>query len=152
MVAEVRITSIHNILATEARRAASFMPETTSRTPSRPRPESCRLRATQGPPRAEPCCLRAARRAPRHPRWRPRRGPPRSCATSSATMLVTSGTIVGRALCIILEMCRAGMHAKMLVKMARGHGTVTTLLLTWLEVRAPPVPRACRCHLRQHKH
>lgn len=149
MEMEVWIMSIHNILATEARRAASFMPETTSRTPPCPRKEPCRLWVAQGPPRAESCCLRAARRPPRHPHRRPRRGPHRTCATSSAVTLVTPGVTAGRPLCIILDMRRADMHAKMLVKTAHGRRTVTTLLLMWLEVRAPPVPHDCRCHLRQ---
>ena len=49
---------------------------------------------------------------------------------SSAAKLVTPGAAAARALCIILEMRRADMHAKTLVKMAHGGGTVTVLLLT----------------------
>ena len=67
-------------------------------------------------------------------------------------MTVTPGAAAERALGINLVMPRADMHAKMLVKMAHGRGTVMALLLTWLEVRAPPVPRVCHCHLRQQKH
>ena len=49
---------------------------------------------------------------------------------SSSATLVTLGAATGRALCVILEMRRAGMHAKMLDKMAHGRGTVKLLLLT----------------------
>ena len=52
------------------------------------------------------------------------------CATSSVTTLVTLGTTVGRALCVIRKMKGFSMPAKVLGKMARNRWVVTELLLT----------------------
>ena len=52
------------------------------------------------------------------------------CAPSSVTMLVTLGTAVGRALCVIREMKGFSTLAEALAKMARSRWVVTELLLT----------------------
>ena len=52
------------------------------------------------------------------------------CASSSVTMLVTLGTAVGRALCVIGKMKGFSTLAEALAKMARGHWVVAELLLT----------------------
>ena len=52
------------------------------------------------------------------------------CTTSSVTTLVTLGTAVGRALCVIRKMKGFSMPAEVLAKMARSRWVVTVLLLT----------------------
>ena len=52
------------------------------------------------------------------------------CAPSSVTTLVTLGTTVGRALCVIRGMKGFSMPAEVLAKMARSRWVVTELLLT----------------------
>ena len=52
------------------------------------------------------------------------------CAPSSVTMLVTLGTAVGRALCVIRKMKGFSTLAEALAKMARNCWIVTELLLT----------------------
>ena len=52
------------------------------------------------------------------------------CAPSSVTTLVTPGTAVGRALCVIRGMKGLSMPAEALAKMARSRWVVTELLLT----------------------
>ena len=52
------------------------------------------------------------------------------CAPSSVTMLVTLGTAVGRAMCVIRGMQGFSMPAEALAKMARSRWVVTELLLT----------------------
>ena len=51
------------------------------------------------------------------------------CALSSITTLVTQGTAVGRALCVICEMKGFSMPDEVLAKMARSRWVVTELLL-----------------------
>ena len=52
------------------------------------------------------------------------------CVPSSVTTLVTLGTAVGRALCVIRGMKGFSMPAEALAKMARSRWVVTELLLT----------------------
>ena len=52
------------------------------------------------------------------------------CAPGSVTTLVTLGTAVGRALCVIGKMKGFSTLAEALVKMARSRWVVTELLLT----------------------
>ena len=52
------------------------------------------------------------------------------CAPSSVTTLVTLGTAVGRAPCVIRKMKGFSMPAEVLAKMARNCWVVTELLLT----------------------
>ena len=52
------------------------------------------------------------------------------CALSSVTTLVTLGTAVGRAPCVIREMKGFNMPAEVLAKMAGSRWVITELLLT----------------------
>ena len=52
------------------------------------------------------------------------------CVSSSVTTLVTLGTAVGRALCVIGKMRGFSALAEALAKMARGYWVMTELLLT----------------------
>ena len=52
------------------------------------------------------------------------------CASSSVTTLVTLGTAVGRAMCVIHKMKGFSTLAEALAKMARSLWVVTELLLT----------------------
>ena len=121
------------------------------RTPPNPKTELGPPQAARGPPGVSLCHLRAAQRPPRRPRRRPLRALPMVCATSSVTTLVTLGTAVGRALCVIRGTKEASMPAEVLAKMARSRWAVIELLLTWLEVGARHGPRSFRRHPRQQK-
>ena len=52
------------------------------------------------------------------------------CTPSSVTTLVTVGTTVGRAMCVIGKMKGFSTLAEVLAKMARSRWVVTELLLT----------------------
>ena len=52
------------------------------------------------------------------------------CALNSVTTLVTLGTAVGRALCVVSKTKEFNTLAEALVKMARSRWVVTELLLT----------------------
>ena len=52
------------------------------------------------------------------------------CAPSSVTTMVTLGTAMGRALCVIGKMKGFSTLAEALAKMARSRWVVTELLLT----------------------
>ena len=52
------------------------------------------------------------------------------CTPSSVTTLVTLGTAMGTALCVIREMKGYSIPAEVLAKMARSCWVVTELLLT----------------------
>ena len=52
------------------------------------------------------------------------------CAPNSVTALVTLGTTVGRALCVIGKMKGFSTLAEVLAKMARSRWVMTELLLT----------------------
>ena len=71
---------------------------------------------------------------------------------NSAVMLKTLGVAAAKALSVNLKTCRAGMHAMVLVKKAHNYEIVMGLLLTWFEVRVPPIPNACHCHPQEQKH
>ena len=133
LVEEVKVLSLRDVLAIRARRAPG------------PRTESCYLRVEQRTPRT-------GRRRPRHPCRRMRRGLLRSCAMNIAAMLVVPSVLMERLLSITLVMRGTSMHAKTLEEAAHSRGTMMELLLTWLGVRAPHVPRTFRRHLHQQKH
>ena len=97
------------------------------------------------------CRLRVAQRPPGRLHRRPPRVLPMVCAPNSVTMLVTLGTAVGRALCVVHGMKEFRMPAEVLAKMARGRWIVTELLLTWLEVEVRRDPRSCRRHPHQRE-
>ena len=122
LVEEVEVSSLHDVLAIRARRAASFataMPGL--------RTEPCYLRVAQRTPRT-------GRHLPRHPRRRMRRGLLKSCATGSATTLVVPGAPMEKPLRITLKMRGAKIHINTPVEAACGCRTVTVLLLTQLGV------------------
>ena len=52
------------------------------------------------------------------------------CSPSSVTTLVTLGTAVGRALCVVSKAKEFNTLAEALVKMARNRWVLTELLLT----------------------
>ena len=109
------------------------------------------LQAARGLPGASSCRPPTARRPPRHQCRRLRRAPLKSYTMSSATLLVTPGIALGKALCILRRMRKASVHAEAPMKVAGGCGAVMRLLLTWLGVEAHHGPPNSRRHLRQRK-
>ena len=116
--------------AVGAWRAASFARQTTGYTSPDPKTELAPPQAARGPPGVSLCHPRVAQRPPGCPHRRPPRALPMVCAPSSVTTLVTLGTAVGRALCVIGKTKGFSTLAEALVKMARSRWVVTDLLLT----------------------
>lgn len=104
-----------------------------------------------GPSRCAVMLPDEARRPPRHQHRCPWRALLRSCATSSAALLVTLSASLGRVPCALRRMRRASMRAEVLAEVANGCGAVTGLLLTWLEVEVHRGPHSFRRRPRQQK-
>jgi hypothetical protein len=119
----MEVMTLHGVLVTRARRAASSATVTTTLIPPGLRTEPCYLRVAQRTPKMR-------RRFPRHPRWRMRHGLLRSCAMGSAVTLVVPGIPTERPLCITPKMRGASMHTNTPVGIGPGHKIVMELLLT----------------------
>jgi hypothetical protein len=137
--------NFHDVPATRARQAVS---SATVAVITREPPD----------PGTELRCLRAARRTPRaklHPPRRPRRRMCRDHLRSGAMSSVATSALpddyMEKPLWISPRTHKASMRGIMLVGTGHSCKTGVELLLTQLEVRAPPVLRTARHRLPQQK-